>query len=131
MTGPIRDLMTAHGDGGKKIWITEFGAPTNPGGVTEATQAEILRQGAEKARHALGRPAALVQLSRSRDRPGGQRGLVRPRPACARSEACLSDLPEAGKGAPLSRTVVVPPGRQIHRGRPGASFAVQYGIDGV
>ncbi len=50
MTGPIRDLMTANGDGGKKVWITEFGAPTNPGGVTEATQAEILRQGAEKAR---------------------------------------------------------------------------------
>lgn len=50
MAGPIRDLMTAHGDAGKKVWITEFGAPTNPGGVTEATQAEILRRGVERAR---------------------------------------------------------------------------------
>lgn len=50
MTGPIRDLMTAHGDGGKKIWITEFGAPTNPDGVSEATQAKILEQGVLRAR---------------------------------------------------------------------------------
>ncbi|PZQ50774.1 MAG: hypothetical protein DI556_06555 [Rhodovulum sulfidophilum] len=50
MTGPIRDLMIAEGDADKKIWITEFGAPTNPGGVDDGTQARILEQGIRLAR---------------------------------------------------------------------------------
>ena len=42
----VRDLMVQHGDGDKKVWITEFAAPT--GGdlgrpVDEPRQAEILR----------------------------------------------------------------------------------------
>ncbi|WP_076477397.1 cellulase family glycosylhydrolase [Williamsia sterculiae] len=38
----VHDLMAAHGDGGKKIWLTEFGAPTNNpllGGVSPQQQA--------------------------------------------------------------------------------------------
>jgi hypothetical protein len=35
----LRSLMTAHGDGAKKIWITEFGAPTEAEQTTELTQA--------------------------------------------------------------------------------------------
>jgi hypothetical protein len=41
----IRSLMIAHGDGAKKIWATEFGAPTNgPAGsfVSKATQAKMV-----------------------------------------------------------------------------------------
>jgi polysaccharide biosynthesis protein PslG len=49
----VRDLMVARGDGGKKIWFTEFGwsthanAPGTPGwalGVSETTQADYLKQ---------------------------------------------------------------------------------------
>ncbi len=42
-----RSLMVAHGDGGKKIWATEFGAPTCTGNstcVSEAQQAQMLSQ---------------------------------------------------------------------------------------
>ncbi|CAM3343296.1 cellulase family glycosylhydrolase [Paracoccus nototheniae] len=55
MAGPIRDIMIAHGDADKKIWITEYGAPTNEshGGVSEARQAEMV--------------TASVQLARSTD----------------------------------------------------------------
>ena len=41
----LRSLMVAHGDGAKKIWGTEFGAPTNgPAGsfVSQATQAQMI-----------------------------------------------------------------------------------------
>jgi hypothetical protein len=38
----LRSLMTAHGDGAKQIWITEFGAPT--GQVTDAQQSTELTQ---------------------------------------------------------------------------------------
>jgi hypothetical protein len=38
----LRSLMIAHGDGAKKIWITEFGAPT--GNVTDAQQTTELTQ---------------------------------------------------------------------------------------
>lgn len=42
---PMHDLMTAHGDGGKRIWITESGAPTGTArvAVSEAVQAETVR----------------------------------------------------------------------------------------
>jgi len=38
----IRSLMTSHGDGGKKVWGTEYGPPTagTPGSVSESTQAQ-------------------------------------------------------------------------------------------
>jgi polysaccharide biosynthesis protein PslG len=38
----LRSLMTAHGDDAKKIWITEFGAPT--GNVTDAQQTTELTE---------------------------------------------------------------------------------------
>jgi len=39
----LLSIMTDNGDGDKKIWITEFGAPTGgPGGVSEARQAQII-----------------------------------------------------------------------------------------
>lgn len=39
----LRGIMTANGDSAKKIWITEFGAPTSgtPDSVSEARQLEI------------------------------------------------------------------------------------------
>ncbi|WBU58188.1 cellulase family glycosylhydrolase [Paracoccus sediminicola] len=48
----LRDIMEANGDAEKRIWITEFGAPSSDrnGGVTEAEQAEILREGFRHAR---------------------------------------------------------------------------------
>ncbi|HEX4491227.1 MAG TPA: hypothetical protein VH914_08500 [Acidimicrobiia bacterium] len=45
----VRQLMSSKGDGAKKIWGTEFGAPTsgvgNDGHVTEAVQSKILVDG--------------------------------------------------------------------------------------
>ena len=39
----VRQLMATNGDGEKKIWVTEFGAPTGgTGSVSEATQAQML-----------------------------------------------------------------------------------------
>jgi hypothetical protein len=40
--GKLHDIMTAHGDGGKKIWLTELGAPTSdaPEGVSQQEQAK-------------------------------------------------------------------------------------------
>jgi hypothetical protein len=45
----LRSLMIAHGDGAKKIWITEFGAPT--GNVTAAQQAAELTQAITAAKN--------------------------------------------------------------------------------
>jgi len=42
----LRSIMTQHGDSNKKIWMTEYGAPTNGGSgngaVTEAVQAKMI-----------------------------------------------------------------------------------------
>ena len=40
--GRMRDVMVAHGDAGKKIWMTEIGAPTSTGtdGVSPQEQAK-------------------------------------------------------------------------------------------
>jgi len=39
----LRSVMVANGDADKKIWATEYGAPTNgPGAVSEAAQAQML-----------------------------------------------------------------------------------------
>jgi hypothetical protein len=40
----LRSLMIAHGDSAKKIWITEYGAPTGAGGVTDAQQSDEIAQ---------------------------------------------------------------------------------------
>ena len=45
----LRSLMIAHGDAAKKIWITEFGAPT--GDVTDAQQATELTQAITAAKN--------------------------------------------------------------------------------
>lgn len=38
----LHNEMTVHGDGGKKVWLTEYGAPTGgDGAVSEALQAQI------------------------------------------------------------------------------------------
>ncbi|SEO75290.1 hypothetical protein [Trujillonella endophytica] len=37
----LRSVMVANGDGGKKIWATEVGAPTHLFGVSEAEQADL------------------------------------------------------------------------------------------
>lgn len=41
---PMRDIMVAGGDGGKQIWLTEFGAPTGTASnaVSEQTQADTI-----------------------------------------------------------------------------------------
>lgn len=41
----LRSVMTSHGDAGKQIWITEFGAPSSgPNGVGDTAQATALKQ---------------------------------------------------------------------------------------
>jgi hypothetical protein len=45
----LRSIMIEHGDGAKKIWITEYGAPT--GNVTAAQQATELTQAITAAQH--------------------------------------------------------------------------------
>jgi hypothetical protein len=46
----LHALMDRHGDGGKKIWITEFGAPTGTGSeaVSEADQAAAIVQAGQQ-----------------------------------------------------------------------------------
>ena len=47
----IRSVMAGAGDGGKPIWITEFGAPSGgPDGVGEAAQAVALQQAIDRAK---------------------------------------------------------------------------------
>ena len=47
----MHSLMSAHGDGHKKIWLTEFGAPTGTGrgAVDPRTQATIYASGLQRA----------------------------------------------------------------------------------
>jgi len=46
----LRSVMTANGDAGKQIWITEVGAPSSgPGGVGTAAQAEEVTQAVQGA----------------------------------------------------------------------------------
>ena len=40
----LLSVMTAHGDGAKKIWVNEYGAPTRPGRVPEPDQANMITQ---------------------------------------------------------------------------------------
>jgi hypothetical protein len=43
-TPSLRSVMVDHGDGQKKIWATEFGAPTSDAGVTDAQQAAMIAE---------------------------------------------------------------------------------------
>lgn len=43
-TPSLRSVMVSHGDGQKKIWATEYGAPTSDVGVTDAQQAAMISQ---------------------------------------------------------------------------------------
>lgn len=60
----IHDLMTAHGDGDKQIWFTEFGAPTGKSSkaVTPDRQAAYLTEGITAARE-LGYVQAILIYS--------------------------------------------------------------------
>lgn len=41
----MHDLLVAHGDGGKQVWLTEYGAPTGgDGAVSEADQARFVSE---------------------------------------------------------------------------------------
>ncbi|OBF27947.1 hypothetical protein [Mycobacterium sp. ACS4331] len=51
----MRGIMEDHGDGAKRIWLTEFGAPTggqSDAAVSEADQARAIRQAIERIRSA-------------------------------------------------------------------------------
>lgn len=49
----VRSVMASNGDGGKKIWITEYGTPSSgPDGVGEAAQSTALVQAVDQARKA-------------------------------------------------------------------------------
>jgi hypothetical protein len=43
-----RSVMVAHGDGAKRIWGTEYGAPTFSAGMTESAQADLLNAAYER-----------------------------------------------------------------------------------
>ena len=48
----LRSLMVAHGDAAKKIWITEYGAPTSgtPNNVSDAEQSDEMVQAISQAK---------------------------------------------------------------------------------
>jgi hypothetical protein len=49
-TPSLRSVMADYGDSGKKIWITEYGAPSSgPDGIGQAAQAESLEQAINQA----------------------------------------------------------------------------------
>jgi hypothetical protein len=46
----VHATMDANGDGAKKVWITEYGAPTGTAGVSDERQAQIVASGVEASR---------------------------------------------------------------------------------
>jgi hypothetical protein len=97
----LRSLMIANGDGAKKIWATEFGAPTNgPSGsyVSEATQASIVTRAiADWRSYPWAGPLLFFQsrdLSPNADSREYFFGLLRydfsPKPAYAAYQAAVS-----------------------------------------
>jgi polysaccharide biosynthesis protein PslG len=97
----LRSLMIAHGDGAKRIWATEFGAPTNgPGGsyVSEAMQATMVKKAiAAWRRYSWAGPLFFFQgrdLSSDHDSRDNFFGFLRhdfsPKPAFAAYQAAVS-----------------------------------------
>jgi polysaccharide biosynthesis protein PslG len=97
----LRSLMIAHGDGAKRIWATEFGAPTNgPSGsyVSEATQARMVTKAiAAWRRYPWAGPLFFFQgrdLSSNRSSRENFFGFLRhdfsPKPAFAAYQAAVS-----------------------------------------
>jgi hypothetical protein len=78
----LRGLMAAHGDGGKKIWATEFGAPTSgEAAVDEQHQAKMLATGVRMfSRYSWGGPLFLYSLKDRGTNPGDREdwfGVIR------------------------------------------------------
>jgi hypothetical protein len=78
MEDGIRDTMRANGDGGKQVWMTEFGAPTTA--VSQATQAEMLRQAVDLQQQADWAGPLMYYSYQDRGGPGSEAsfGLVGP-----------------------------------------------------
>ncbi len=65
----MRNTMVDNGDGGKKIWITEFGAPTGGApdqAVSEDAQAAAIREGIDRMRDATYFGPLFIHQSRDR-----------------------------------------------------------------
>jgi hypothetical protein len=67
--GAIHDKMSANGDGGKKIWATEYGEPTSS--VDEATQAAYLTDFLTKWRALPYAGPAFIYTTRDRNTGSG------------------------------------------------------------
>ena len=91
-----RSILRAHGDGGKKIWASEFGFPTGNTSrdVSEAKQAQLLKQVLERAGPPLvGRSGVRLQLPRQGYQRAERRTELRRRPLRLLAEACLPGVP--------------------------------------
>jgi hypothetical protein len=117
----VRSLMVANGDGSKKIWATEFGAPTdpsNPQSVSPAVQAQMFAQGLSLwASYSWAGPMIGYQYQdRGTDTSDQENffGLVTasgsPKPALLSLESEIATLDVTGilSGVPTSPTPVPP-----------------------
>ncbi len=79
----LRNVMVAKGDGGKQMWATEFGFPTNTGdrGISETAQASFITKGAKLWKSYPWAGLLIVysyqDLSTGGDDPENNFGLVR------------------------------------------------------
>ena len=64
--GTVRELLTTEGDGGKKIWVTEWGQPTGGSeiAVTEDAQAEVILTSLERLSQVEGLGPTFLYTSR-------------------------------------------------------------------
>ena len=109
----LRSLMTSNGDGGKKIWATEFGAPTDgPAGsfVSESRAGKDDHQGVLHLAHLrLGRTAVHLPGPRPRNEQRHAREPLRPAPQRLVAEARLRRLQAGGGGGDRQTTPTDPP----------------------
>ena len=98
----LRSVMSANGDGAKKIWATEFGAPTNgPSGshVSEATQAAMMTKAyAEWRSYAWSGPMFAYQGRDLGTSTLDSRELLRNAPKRLVTEAGLRRVQGGGRG---------------------------------